>query len=134
MSHEANEYDVEQAEEASSGHHDTGYDPYYLGGARKRKKERRFSGCLAVLVALVVVVGGAAVLGTKGFHYLKDHLQSAADYPGPGHGQVLFEVQDGDTTSTIGQHLKRQGVVASVEAFTEATGGHTGIPDRKSVV
>ena len=134
MSHEANEYGVEPADHTSAeydgahdGAHEQPYDPYYLGGARKRKKERRFSGCLAVLVALVVVVGGAAFLGTKGFHYLKDHLQSAADYSGPGHGRVLFEVQDGDSTSAIGRNLKRQGVVASVDAFLNAAGGHTGI-------
>src|SRR5262245_17535160 len=127
MSHEANEYDVDQAEVEPDGHHERAYDPYYLGGARKRKKQHRFSGCLAVLLALVVVVGGAALLGTKGFHYLKDHLQSSADYSGPGHGSVLFEVKDGDSTSTIGRNLKNQGVVASVDAFLGAAGGHTGI-------
>jgi UPF0755 protein len=125
MSHEADEYDVEQAEEA--GYHETAYDPHYLGGARKKEKKRGFSGCLAVLVALIVVVGGAAVLGTKGFHYLKDHLQSAADYSGPGHGRVLFEVKKGESTSTIGRNLKNQNVVASVDAFLGAAGGNTGI-------
>jgi UPF0755 protein len=125
MSHEANEYDVEQAEEA--GHHETAYDPHYLGGARKKEKKRGFSGCLAVLVALVVVIGGATVLGVKGFHYLKDHLQHSADYPGPGHGRVLFEVKKGDSTSTIGRNLKNQNVVASVDAFLGAANGHTGI-------
>jgi UPF0755 protein len=125
MSHEADEYDVEQAEGA--GYHETAYDPHYLGGARKKEKKRGFSGCLAVLVALIVVVGGAAVLGTKGFHYLKDHLQSAADYSGPGHGRVLFEVKKGESTSTIGRNLKNQNVVASVDAFLGAAGGNTGI-------
>jgi UPF0755 protein len=127
MSHEANEYDVEQAEEVSAGHPDSGYDPYYLGGARKKKKKHGFSGCLAVLVALVVVVGGAAVLGTKGFHYLQDHLQQSADYSGPGHGQVLFEVKEGDSLSAIGRNLKDDGVVASVDAFLSASGGHTDV-------
>jgi UPF0755 protein len=101
------------------------YEPHYLGGSRKKK--RGFSGCLAVIVAMVVVLGGAYFLGTKGFHYLKDHLSSAPDYPGPGHGQVLFEVQEGDSTSTIGLHLKEQGVVESVDAFVAAADGHTGI-------
>ncbi len=125
MSHEANEYDVEQAEEA--GHHETAYDPHYLGGARKKEKKRGFSGCLAVLVALVVVIGGAAVLGVKGFHYLQDRLQHSADYSGPGHGRVLFEVKKGESTSAIGRNLKNQNVVASVDAFLGAAGGHTGI-------
>jgi UPF0755 protein len=125
MSHDANdgavdpgtqvEGDVESPEEREA------YDPPYLGGARKKK--RGFAGCLAVIVALVVVVGGAYVAGTTGFHYLKDHLSHAADYPGPGHGKVLFEVKQGDSTSTIGRHLKADGVVASVEAFVDASGG-----------
>jgi UPF0755 protein len=100
-------------------------DPYILGGARKRK--RGFSGCLAVLVALAVVLGGAYFVGTKGFHYLKDHLSTAADYPGPGHGHVLFQVKSGDTVSEIGRELKTKGVVESVDAFMNASHGKTGI-------
>jgi UPF0755 protein len=102
------------------------YEPSYLGGHRKKK--RGFSGCLAVLIALVVVLGGAYYVGTKGYHYLKDHLaDSAADYAGPGHGSVLFQVREGDSTSAIGRNLKHDGVVASVDAFTEAANGSTGI-------
>ena len=104
---------------------DGGYDPYYLGGARKKK--RGFSGCLAVIVALAVVVGGAYLVGTKGFHYLKDHLSQADDYSGPGHGKVLFEVKQGDSVGTIGRNLKSDGVVASVDAFIGAANGSKGI-------
>jgi len=117
---------AEHATDDPSGDDSDGYDPYYLGGARKKKK-RGFSGCLAVIVALVVVVGGAYFAGTKGFHYLKDHLSHAANYDGPGHGKVIFEVKDGDSTSTIGRNLKADGVVASVDAFIEAANGDTGI-------
>ena len=75
---------------------DDHYEPTYLGGARRKKTKRRsVSGCLAVLIALVVVVGGAYYVGTQGYHYLKDHLSHAADYSGPGHGSVLFQVQAG---------------------------------------
>lgn len=105
--------------------HELAYEPQYLGGSRKKK--RGFSGCLAVIVALVVVLGGAYVVGSKGYHYLKDHLSSAEDYPGPGHGHVLFEVKSGDTVSEIGRELKSKGVVASVQAFMDASNGKTGI-------
>jgi UPF0755 protein len=105
---------------------DGDYEPYYLGGARK-KKRRSFSGCLAVLVALAVVVGGAYVVGTKGFHYLKDHLSHAADYSGPGHGKLMFQVKEGDSTTTIGRNLKADGVVASVDAFISASHGDKSI-------
>jgi UPF0755 protein len=110
------------ADDETGGTPDGDYDPQYLGGARKKRK-RGFSGCLAVLVALVVVVGGAYVAGTKGFHFLKDHLSHAADYDGPGHGKVVFEVKEGESTSAIGQNLKADGVVASVDAFIEASDG-----------
>lgn len=103
------------------------YEPHYLGGARKAKRRRGFSGCLAVLVALAVVVGGAYLAGTKGFHYLQDHLSKADDYAGPGHGKVLFQVKEGDSTTAIGQHLKADGVVASVDAFLGAANGDKGI-------
>lgn len=105
---------------------DGAYEPHYLGGARKKKK-RGFSGCLAVLIALAVVVGGAYIAGTKGYHYLKDHLSHSADYGGPGHGKVSFQVKDGDSTTTIGRNLKAAGVVASVDAFIEAANGDQGI-------
>jgi len=104
---------------------DDDHEPIHVGGSRKKK--RGFSGCLAVLVALVVVVGGAYYVGTQGYHYLKDHLSHAADYPGPGHGSVLFQVQDGDSLGTIGRNLKADGVVASVDSFLEAANGDTSI-------
>ena len=119
--HDAGDADDEQPDS------DEGYDPYYLGGARKAKKRRGFSGCLAVLVALAVVVGGAYFAGTKGFHYLKDHLSHSADYDGPGHGKVIFEVKDGDSTTAIGRNLKNDNVVASVDAFLSAANGDKGI-------
>jgi UPF0755 protein len=97
------------------------YDPSYLGGARKKERRRSIPGCLAVVIALVVVLGGAALVGTKGFHYLKDHLTHSADYSGPGHGKVLFQVKQGDSTAVIGRKLKADGVVASVDAFISAS-------------
>jgi UPF0755 protein len=136
MNDDANEYDVEREDHPQEPAYDPdgvaddpadeGYDPYYLGGSRKKK--RGFSGCLAVLVALAVIVGGGYFAGSKGFHYLKDHLGSpAADYPGPGTGRVLFQVKPGDTVSAIGRELKAKGVVASVDAFSSASHGKTGI-------
>jgi UPF0755 protein len=113
-------------EEADAPPDDT-YDPSYLGGARKAKRKRGFAGCLAVIVALAIVVGGAYLVGTKGFHYLKDHLSKADDYSGTGHGKVLFQVKDGDSTTTIGRNLKADGVVASVDAFIGAADGDKGI-------
>ena len=99
---EPNDVPAPEADERA----DDRYEPSYLGGSRKKEKKKRgFSGCLAVIVALAVVVGGAYFAGTKGFHYLKDHLSHADDYSGPGHGKVLFEVKQGDSTTAIGRNL-----------------------------
>jgi UPF0755 protein len=94
------------------------------GGRRAaaRPKRRGFSGCLAVLVALVVVCAIVGIGGSKGYHYLKDHLgnSAGADYPGPGSGSVVFEVHEGDTATDIARNLKSDGVVESVDAFVHA--------------
>jgi UPF0755 protein len=142
MNDDPNDHDVERPDLTAENPHDEWLpgddatddradaggddDPYLLGGARRKK--RGFSGCLAVLVALAVVIGGGYFVGSRGYHYLKDHLGSpAADYSGPGKGQVLFQVKSGDTVSGIGRELKALGVVASVEAFNNASNGKTGI-------
>lgn len=98
------------------------------GGHRagpRRTRRRGVPGCVAVLVALAVVVALVAVGGTKGYHFLKDHLgSSAADYAGPGTGSVTFEVHQGDTAAQIGRNLKSAGVVESVDAFIGAASGN----------
>ena len=100
----------------------------HTGGGRRAapRRTRRVSGCLAVLVALAVIGGLVVVGGTKGYHFLKDHMgSSAADYPGPGSGSVTFEVHKGDTATQMGRNLKTAGVVASVEAFIDAANADT---------
>jgi len=88
------------------------------GARRAPRKGRGVAGCLAVLVALLVVVGLLWVGGSKGYHYLKDHLgASAADYTGPGTGSVTFQVHQGDSATQIGRNLKAADVVESVDAF-----------------
>ncbi|GAA3235102.1 hypothetical protein GCM10017691_32250 [Pseudonocardia petroleophila] len=67
---------------------------------------------LAVAVLLVAVVGGA--------YYLFRSLTSAADFDGPGEGDVIIQVADGDSTAAIGRTLESTGVVASVGAFLDA--------------
>ena len=99
------------------------YEAPAPGGAR-RKKGRSIPGCLAVIVALAVVLGGVYVAVTKGVDVIKDQFSSAADYDGPGHGKVTFQVHQGDSLTAMGRNLKAAGVVASVEAFTDAASGN----------
>ena len=96
-------------------------------GARRRK--RRGSGCLPILVVLVII-GALGWFGvTRGIDFVQEQFSGEADdYPGPGSGRVVFEVQDGDSAGEVGRNLESAGVVASVEAFTDAVAGSTQSP------
>jgi UPF0755 protein len=100
-----------------------GAEPHAVPPGRRRAEKRRsrIPGCLAVLVALALVVGGLWYGIDRGRDALSGMLGGGPeDYPGPGTGQVVFEVHEGDTAAAIGRNLKDAGVVASVDAFIEA--------------
>ncbi len=86
---------------------------------------RRLIGCLAVVVIVAAFIGGAAVLLSQGLDRVQGLFAGPEDYPGPGTGEVLFEVAEGDTSAVIGRNLKDAGVVKSVEAFTDAAAEDT---------
>jgi UPF0755 protein len=87
-----------------------------------RPPKKRTHSRIAILLALVVVVGlvgagaYAAVWGWKRIQA----SQAAEDYPGPGSGEVVIEVTKGQTLADIGQTLKANDVVMTVQAFTDA--------------
>jgi UPF0755 protein len=97
------------------GHDEDGVHP-----AGRRRRGWGLPGCLAVLVALAVLVGGGYLVLTRGVDALVDRIAGPEDYPGPGVGRVLVEVELGDNGADIGNTLKSHGVVKSVEAFTSA--------------
>ncbi|WP_082629821.1 MULTISPECIES: endolytic transglycosylase MltG [unclassified Kitasatospora] len=72
--------------------------------------------CLSVL-ALAGVLGLAA-LAT--FLLWPSDQEKAADFAGSGTGTAQISVVQGATLTQIGQALQKEGVVASVRAFTEA--------------
>jgi UPF0755 protein len=104
---------------------DDEYDeqPPPTGG--RRRKRRGIKGCLAVLVALAVVVGGFYFVVTRGIDLLQSQFSSAKDFDGPGRGKLTFEVHKGDSVAEMGRNLKKAGVVASVEAFTDAAAANS---------
>jgi UPF0755 protein len=67
---------------------------------------------ILALVLLAVVLGG----GVEVYRL----LNAAPDYDGPGSGDVIIQVNQGDTTSAIAGELARRDVVRSARAFTEA--------------
>ena len=88
--------------------------------SHRARRPRRGLGCLAALVALAVLAGGLYWGASTGISALKDRFSDPEDYAGPGTGRVLVEVQEGDNATDIGSTLVDEGVVASLEAFTDA--------------
>ena len=92
---------------------------------RRRKKKRDRKGGLAVVISLLVILavlaGGYALVQGVGSK-LTDALSTrdAEDYPGPGEGEVVIEVTPGQTVAEVGRTLKKQDVIASVDAFLAA--------------
>jgi UPF0755 protein len=73
----------------------------------------------AVIAALVVFVGVLAVVG--GFLLVERVLPGfGEDYDGAGKGEVIVQVQAGQTLSDIAETLKEEGVVASADSFVAA--------------
>ncbi|SDR92711.1 UPF0755 protein [Nocardioides scoriae] len=101
-----------------------GYDDDVDGGdhgwSYEQPRRRRLSGCLPVL-AVLLVLGAAAFFGGRwAFDELSARLADAPDYDGPGSGQVIYQVKEGETSTDIARGLKDAGVVASVDAFNTA--------------
>ncbi|MGZ8745312.1 MAG: endolytic transglycosylase MltG, partial [Nocardioides sp.] len=100
------------------------------GGRRAQKSRRRGPGCLIGLVILALLFGGLYLGVTKGVDFVKDQFEGTPDYPGPGSGEVVFEVKSGDTSSDIGNNLKDHDIVKSVEAFVNAANAN---PESKGI-
>ncbi len=94
------------------------------GGRRAQKSRRRGPGCLIALVILAVLAAGLYYGVSVGMDKIKDQFGSPEDYPGPGTGEVTYEVKSGDTATDIGRGLKDAGVVASVDAFIDVAQGN----------
>lgn len=91
---------------------------------RGGKPKKRRSG-YACLVVCLVLGGGVAGIGYFGYQFYQDRFGAAPDYAGDGNGEkVTVTIPKGAGGSTIGQELKRQGVVKSVDAFIAAQEGN----------
>jgi UPF0755 protein len=88
-------------------------------GGKGGKKRR--SGC-ACLVVVLVLGGGIGAAGWFGYRFYQSHFGPAPDFSGQGSGEVQVEIPDGSTLTSMGNILKKAGVVKSVDAFTTAAG------------
>jgi UPF0755 protein len=80
---------------------------------------RRIAVVLAA-VAVVAVILVVALVVTRGLDGIRSVLGDPADYSGQGAGNVVVQVQPGQTLSQIGDTLHRSDVVKSQGAFTKA--------------
>lgn len=88
--------------------------------APRRRKGARRAVAAVVLVLALALVAGAGVVGWNFLSPLLEREEPAADYAGPGTGEVQVQVQQGDTGQAIGETLVEAGVVQSVGAFVAA--------------
>ena len=95
-----------------------------LREARRRAAKRRRRALVAVVVALAVLGVGGYLAWNRGADFFDGFSlggsEAAADFPGPGTGEVRVTVEQGATGTAIGQALVDANVVASVPAFVTA--------------
>ncbi|WP_244211305.1 endolytic transglycosylase MltG [Amycolatopsis kentuckyensis] len=96
--------------------YDEEYDDYDEEPEKPRKKGKRALGWVAAIAVIALLAGGAWYGFNKFFGY--------DDFEGAGTDDVVFQVEDGDTTSAIGAKLTTAGVVASSKAFVKAGEGN----------
>lgn len=92
--------------------------------AKPSKKVRRRRRMLALFLTLAVFVTAVAV----GAQFLKPLLGSAkpGDFPGPGTGEVVVTVENGEGTRSVASKLESERVVANADTFLQsfsASGG-----------
>ncbi|SCG75656.1 endolytic transglycosylase MltG [Micromonospora inositola] len=103
----------DEAERGEKGRHRRG-----AVAKRNGKSGGRGKTIFALLMALVLLggIGGGAYVG---FDRIRNHFVTP-DYDGPGSGEAMVQVKNGDTLTDIGNSLYDAGVVKSTKAFIEA--------------
>jgi UPF0755 protein len=104
--------------------HDDGHHGFLPGPAaaavvaKPSKKVRRRRRLLALFLTLAVFVTAVAV----GAQFLKPLLgnDKPSDFPGPGSGEVVVTVENGEGTRSVASSLESQRVVANADTFLAA--------------
>ncbi|WP_233223954.1 endolytic transglycosylase MltG, partial [Amycolatopsis sp. CA-128772] len=115
---EDDEYaDYDEYEEYEEPEYDEEYDDYAEEPEKPRKKKgKRALGWVAAIAVIALLAGGA--------YYGFNRIFGYDDFDGAGSDDVVFQVDDGDTTSAIGAKLAGAGIVASGKAFVKAGEGN----------
>ncbi|MFE5487548.1 endolytic transglycosylase MltG [Streptomyces sp. NPDC056527] len=88
----------------------------------KGQKSKKGKNGIACLVVALVLAGGVGGIGYFGYQFWQGQFGAAPDYAGDGSGEVQIEIPKGAGGYEIGNILKREGVVKSVDAFVSAQG------------
>jgi UPF0755 protein len=91
--------------------------------AERGKQRRRYAGRITLVVSVIVMVT-VVFVGTRLWNTV---FGSGDDYSGDGKRDIVIHVQDGDSTTMVGETLHNQGVVATVRAFVNAAHGNAAI-------
>jgi UPF0755 protein len=76
-------------------------------------------GRTAVIALVLLLIAGILVGGGLLAVRVVAHSSAPADFAGPGAGQIVVQVKDGDTATAIGRTLAAKGVVKTVGAFQD---------------
>lgn len=109
--------------------------PHRRGKRGRRRAPRRGGFTRRVLPVLLVllVLGGLGLGGVQGYRWITDNISvesEAADFEGPGHGEAVVEVAQGDTGTDIAATLVDQGVIKSTGPFVNI---FSSTPDASSI-
>ncbi|QCR54014.1 endolytic transglycosylase MltG [Brachybacterium sp. SGAir0954] len=102
-------------EDASTGHGRR----RAAGPVRRRRRRGPLRRALPVLLVLLVL-GGLGVGGVYGYQWLTSNVsleQEDPDFPGPGSGEALVQVAEGDTGTDIAKTLVDAGVIKTTGPF-----------------
>lgn len=93
--------------------------PGQRGEPRRRTRGGFVRSILPVLLVLAVLAG-LGVGGYQGYRWVTSNVsvdQEDPEFPGPGSGEALVEVADGDTGTDIAGTLVEQGVIKTTSPF-----------------
>jgi UPF0755 protein len=86
--------------------------------ARKRQRRRAAKGKAAVLFSLAFLVAIVGTGGVIGYAWLDDQLHPP-DYSGPGEGQAVLQIQNGEFANSYAKRMAQEKIVKSARAFVK---------------
>ncbi|PST46484.1 hypothetical protein BW13_06125 [Bifidobacterium sp. UTCIF-37] len=97
---------------------------------KRRKTHRRKNVIVAIVVALVIALVAAGcffgyrrIAAIRAVNDYNDRVSQ--DYPGPGTGSVMFTIEQGEDSVSVGKRLVKAEVVKSAEAFASSVSANS---------